>query len=77
MEKEDKLIDVPTIRAAVAGETWAVEKVVEHYSEEIDRLSTIEKRQPDGSIKQVIDEDMRQSLILKLIEKLPQFETEL
>jgi len=77
MEKEDKLIDVPTIRAAVAGEAWAVEKVIEHYSGEIDRLSTIEKKQPDGSIKKIVDEDMRQALILKLIETLPQFETEL
>ena len=65
------------IKAAVAGEAWAVQKVVENYSDEIDHLSAVEKRQPDGSIMKVIDEDMRQSITLKLIEALPQFETEL
>lgn len=76
MEKEN-LLDVPTIRAAVAGEAWAVEMVVEQYSGEIDRLCTRTEKQPDGSIKKVIDEDMRQALILELIKSLPQFETEL
>ena len=31
--------DYETIRAAVAGEKWAVEKVVDCYKDEIDRLS--------------------------------------
>jgi len=77
MEKENLSFDVETIRAAVAGEIWAVEKIVEHYSGEIDRLCTKTEMQPDGSMKKVVDEDMRQSLVLKLIESLPQFETEL
>ncbi|MDR2783126.1 MAG: helix-turn-helix domain-containing protein [Treponema sp.] len=77
MGKENMPLDVPTIRAAVAGEAWAVEKVIECYSGEIGRLCTTAKKQPDGSIKKVVDEDMRQSLILKLIESLPQFEAEL
>jgi len=71
-----KLLDVQTIRAAVAGEKWAVEKVIEHYSGEIDRLCMITKKQLDVSFKKVVDEDMRQALITKLIEALPQFETE-
>jgi len=54
MEKENIPFDVPTIRAAVAGETWAVEKVIEHYSGEIDRLCTKMKRQPDGSVKKLL-----------------------
>ena len=65
--------DYETIRAAVAGEKWAVEKVVECYKDEIDRLSTVAVRQPDGSTKQEINEDMRQSITKKLIEALPQF----
>jgi len=73
MEKENVSLDLQTIRAAVAGEAWAVEKVIKHYSNEIDRLCTKTEKQPDGSIKKVVDEDMRQDLITKLIETLPQF----
>ncbi len=65
--------DYETIRAAVAGEKWAVEKVVECYKDEIDRQATVKKRQPDGTFKLEIDEDMRQSITKKLIEALPQF----
>ena len=46
MEKQT-MPDYETIRAAVAGEKWAV--------------------------KEVIDEDMRQYITMKLIEALPQF----
>ena len=70
---EQTMPDYETIRAAVAGEKWAVEKVVECYKDEIDKLSTIAVRQPDGSTKQEINEDMRQSITKKLIEALPQF----
>lgn len=68
--------DIETIRAAVAGETWALEKVLASYDDEINRLATIRKRQPDGSIKAVVDEDMRQQLIAKLLEAIPQFPIE-
>lgn len=68
--------DIETIRAAVAGEAWALEKVLACYDDEINRLATVKKRQPDGSIKAVVDEDMRQRLILKLLEAIPQFPIE-
>ena len=61
--ENQKMPEYETIRAAVAGEKWAVEKVVECYKDEIDRLSTVAVRQPDGSTK-------------KLIEALPQFPLE-
>lgn len=60
--ENQKMPEYETIRAAVAGEKWAVEKVVECYKDEIDRLSTVAVRQPDGSTKQEINEDMRQSI---------------
>ena len=62
-----------TICAAIAGEIWAVEKVLECYSDELDKLATVRKIQQDGSVKKVIDEDMRQVLALKLMEAIPQF----
>lgn len=68
--------DYETIRAAVAGETWEVAKVVECYREEINRQATVRKRQPDGTVKEVIDEDMRQYITMKLIEALPTFPLE-
>ena len=43
MAKQEMLLDTATIKAAVAGEKWAV------------------------------DEDMKQHLILKLLEELPHF----
>ena len=52
------------------------------YKDEIDRLSTVavrqpvKKRQPDGTFKLEIDEDMRQYITMKLIESLPQFPLE-
>ncbi|SFE36233.1 helix-turn-helix domain-containing protein [Peptostreptococcus sp. D1] len=75
MAKEN-MPEYETIRAAVSGEKWAIEKVLECYSGELDKLATVEKKQPDGSIKREIDEDMRQALVLKLIEAIPQFPLE-
>ncbi|MBC8586251.1 helix-turn-helix domain-containing protein [Youxingia wuxianensis] len=71
--EQSNMPDYETIRAAVAGEKWAVEKVLECYADEIDQLATIEKEQPDGSVKKEIDEDLRQALALKLIEAIPSF----
>ena len=39
--ENQKMPEYETIRAAVAGEKWAVEKVVECYKDEIDRLSNV------------------------------------
>lgn len=68
--------DYETIRAAVAGEKWAVEKIVACYKDEIDRQATVKKRQPDGTVKEEIDADMRQYITMKLIEALSQFPLE-
>jgi len=73
---EMKSPDFATIQAAIAGEQWALDKVLECYGDEINRLFTIGKRQPDGSIKAGGDEDMRQQLIKKLLEAIPQFPIE-
>ena len=62
MDGQEKLLDYETIKAAVAGEKWATEKVIEHYAPFIDGL--------------VVDEDMKQHLILKLLEELPNFPLE-
>ena len=71
-----KMPDYETICAAVAGKKWALEKVLDCYGDEINRLAMVKKRQPDGSIKEEIDEDLWQTLILKLLEAIPQFPLE-
>lgn len=59
MAEQEMLLDSATIKAAVAGEKWATEKVIEHYAPMIDELA--------------VDEDMKQHLIMKLLEALPNF----
>jgi hypothetical protein len=46
------------------------------WQRKADRRQTVAVRQPDGSTKQEINEDMRQSITKKLIEALPQFPLE-
>ena len=62
MAEQEMLLDSATIKAAVAGEKWATEKVIEHYAPMIDELA--------------VDEDMKQHLIMKLLEALPNFPIE-
>ena len=59
MVEQEMLLDTDTIKAAVAGEKWAKDKVIEHYTPMIDKMA--------------VDEDMKQHLILKLLEELPNF----
>lgn len=74
MDMAENQLSVETIQGAVAGDQDAVQKVIEHYSDYLDDLCTIEETQEDGSTKKIIDEDMRQTVILKLIESLPEFD---
>ena len=73
---EDEMLGYETIRAAVSGEEWALEKVLERFRDEIDRNATIRVRQPDGSVREEIDEDLRQSIVLALLEAIPHFPLE-
>ena len=59
MAGQEMLLDSAPIKAGVAGEKWATEKVLQHYTPMIDVLA--------------VDEDMKQHLILKLLEELPHF----
>ena len=68
---EQEMPDYETICAAVVGEKWALEKVLDCYGDEM-----VKKGQPDGTIKEEIDEDLRQTLIMKLLEAIPQFPME-
>ena len=49
---EQEMPDYETIRAAVAGEKWALEKVLACYGDEINRLAMVKKRPPAVSLKE-------------------------
>lgn len=68
MDGQEKLLDYETIKAAVAGEKWATEKVLAHYADYIDELSTVEIRQPGGKVKKSLT---RMLLISSKHEKHP------
>ncbi|MEE1443471.1 MAG: helix-turn-helix domain-containing protein [Blautia sp.] len=76
MEEQQNPLTYEIIKAAVAGEKWATEKVIAHYDSYIEKLATVKEKQPDGSVRTYVDEDMKQSIILKLLEKIPDFPLE-
>ena len=64
------------IKAAVAGEKWATEKIMVYYDDYMTELATVKERQPDGSEKTYVDEDLKQEIALKLLEEIPNFPME-
>lgn len=59
-----------------SGEKWAMERVLRHYDDYMTELSTLKERQPDGSMKTYVDEDLKQEIALKLLEEIPKFPME-
>ena len=64
MQEQECTLDVKTIEAAVAGEQWALGKVLEYYADYMEELATVEIGQPDGSVKKIVDEDLKQHAAL-------------
>jgi len=76
MDDQQNLLDYETIKGAVAGEKWATERILKHYDSYMDELVTVKDRQPDGSVKCYVDEDLKQAIALKLLEEIPNFPLE-
>lgn len=76
MEEQQNPLTYEIIKAAVAREKWAIEKVITHYDSYIEELATIKEKRLDGSVRTYVDEDMKQSIILNLLEKIPDFPLE-
>ena len=76
MEEQQNPLTYEIIKAAVAGEKWATEKIIAHYNSYIEELATVKERQSDGSVKIYVDEDIKQSIVLKLLEEIPKFPME-
>ena len=39
-------------------------------------LATVEEKQPDGSVRTYVDEDLKQAIALNLLEQIPNFPLE-
>lgn len=73
MDDQQNILDYEIIKSAVAGEKWATERILKHYDSYMDELATVKERQPDGSVKCYVDEDLKQAIALKLLEEIPNF----
>lgn len=76
MEEQQNPLTYEIIKAAVAGEKWATEKIMVYYDDYMTELATVKERQPDGSEKTYVDEDLKQEIALKLLEEIPNFPME-
>lgn len=65
--KQSRLIAYPVIKAAVSGDTDAVNKVICHYSGYIATLSKRTGRDENGDYCTYVDEELRRRLEIKLI----------
>lgn len=70
MDDQQNTLTYEVIKAAVAGEKWATEKIMAYYDDYMTELATVKERQPDGSVKSYVDEDLKQEIALKLLEKI-------
>lgn len=73
MEEQQNPLTYEIIKAAVAGEKWATERVLRYYDDYMTELATVKERQPDGSMRTYVDEDLKQEIALKLLEGIPKF----
>lgn len=76
MDDQQNLLDFETIKGAVTGEKWATERILKHYDSYMDELATVKEKQPDGSMRIYVDEDLKQKIALKLLEEIPNFPLE-
>ncbi len=74
-DQQDTLV-YEIIKAAIAGEKWATEKIMAYYDDYMTELATVEEKQSDGSVKSYVDEDLKQEIALKLLEEIPNFPME-
>jgi hypothetical protein len=69
MDDQRILLDYETIKGAVAGEKWEMERILKHYDFYMDELATVKEREPDGNVKCYVDEVLKQAIALKLLEE--------
>jgi len=68
-----KPITFPIIKAAAMGDPIAINKIVDHYSGYITKLSTKRVYDVEGNAYGMVDDDMKRQLETKLITKILDF----
>lgn len=76
MDNQQNTLTYEIIKAAVAGEKWATKRILRYYDDYMTELATVKERQPDGSMRTYVDEDLKQEIALKLWEEIPNFPLE-
>lgn len=76
MEDQQNTLTYEIIKAAVAGEKRETEQILKHYDDYMTELATVKVRQPDGSVRTYVDEDLKQAIALNLLEQIPNFPLE-
>ena len=76
MDDQQDTLAYEIIKAVIAGEKWATEKIMAYYDDYMTELATVKEKQPDGSVKSYVDEDLKQEIALKLLEEIPNFPME-
>lgn len=69
MANQKNILTYEIIKAAVDGEKWAMERVLRYYDDYMTELATVKERQPDGSVRCYVDEDLKQEIALKFWKK--------
>ena len=69
MDDQRILLDYEKIMGAVAGEKWAMERILNNFDFYMDELATVKEREPDGNVKCYVDEVLKQAIALKLLEE--------
>lgn len=76
MDDQQNELTYEIIKAAVAGEKWATEKIMAYYDDYMTELAAVKERQSDGSVRTYVDEDLKHEIALKLLEEIPNFPME-
>lgn len=62
-----KFISYSVIQGAVGGDSESINKIIDHYSGYINKLSTKDVKDKDGNCYKMVDEHIKRSLETKLI----------
>lgn len=76
MEEQQNPLTYEIIKTAVAREKWATERDIVHYNSYIEQPAIVKEKQLDGIVITYVDEDMKQSIIIKLLKKIFYFPIE-
>ena len=69
----DSLYNVALLHRAVSCDPAAMLMVVQNYTPYINRLAQRPRLGQDGMIYLIVDEDLKQELVLELLTKIPRF----